>query len=217
MPSRHEPRSSGETTSPVWQPKPFEVAALATAMSICRNMEKPSRLDGTARRIEPKDCIRDAYELLSEAGNFLAHELADDALNRAESERRLAAGVYDPAKEYSWKEVLKPQQKKIEDQGSVTKFSPDKKWPRFRSKFESGTFYFTDHDLTNRPLGLSMVDTITTDKGLRKAVKRLFAEEASEIIKDQALSLWRINLILVDQLGRNHGKIIKPRAKSTTS
>src|SRR5207245_4683474 len=140
---------------------------------------------------------------------------AEDERRDAVEKQKLAKGVYNPAKEYPWKKLLKRQQEDIHDQGSEAKFFPGKQWTRLKPKFESGEWYFTDNDLANRPNGLSMVGSITTEKGLSKAIKRLFADEKSGIIKSKVLSLWQINLILTDQLGRNHGRIPKPRAKST--
>lgn len=215
MPPDQEKPSSRKMTSPAWKPKSIEVAVLATAISICRNMEKPSRLEGKAQWYEPKDCIQGAYELLSASEIFLEREFSMNAQDYAEAERKKLKGLYNPAKEYAWKDVIKRQQGGAQDKDSMDKFSPRKLWPRLKSKFESGAFHFTDKDLVNRPLGLSMVGSITTEKGLRKAIKRLFADEASHIIKSQVLSLWQINIILTDQLGRNHGNIPKPRAKST--
>jgi hypothetical protein len=61
-----------------------------------------------------------------------------------------------------------------------------------------------------------MLGTITTDEGLRKAIKRLLPAYATEIVKRKMLALWQINEILVDQLNRNHGKVPAPRDTKTS-
>ena len=179
-------------------------------------METRSRLDGPPQRIVPKDCIQDAYELLSEARNVLARQLAEDAANKAEDERKKADGKYDPSKNYSWKDVLECQREDVQDQSTLAKFLPGERWHRLESKIKTGEFHFTEKDLTNRPQGFSMLGTITTDKGLRNAIKRLFPDHAAEIVESKMLALWQINEILVDQLKRNHGKIPAPRDTKTS-
>jgi hypothetical protein len=58
-----------------------------------------------------------------------------------------------------------------------------------------------------------MVGGIGSEKGLRNAVKRLFATEAKEIIARKTVSLSQINILIFDQLKRYAGCIPKVRAK----
>ena len=212
-----ENSSSSETTAQGCNVRPFEVAALATAMWMFRTAyQEPSHIGYSPQRIEPKDYIEDACALLSEAGKVLARELAEEALNKAVAERKSAEGVYESAKEYLWKDVLECQRKDVQDRSSLAKFFPDKEWHRLKSKVKTGEFYFTEKDLTNRPQGFSMLGTITTDEGLRKAIKRLLPGYATRIVKSKMLKLWQINEILVDQLNRNHGKTPAPRDTKTS-
>jgi hypothetical protein len=210
---------------PEWNPEPFEIAALATAIWGCHSFhQEPDRIGRAGQTLEPKDFLEDACELLIVAQQVVCvqQEARKSKVERENAivEREQADGKYDPGKRYAWNEVLKVQSQIPHDESSTAyseaKFAPCEKWPRMESKLKSGEFYFTEKNLAHRPLGYSMVGTIASDKGLRNAIKRLFGKDATKIIESKKLSLWQINEILIDQLRRNRGKVPKARPSKTT-
>jgi hypothetical protein len=216
---KHEAETTGKSANHEQTPsqgelRPFDVAALATGLWIFHILRRQGEVGDCSPAPKPRDYLDAAYELLAEAKRVLARASEEEFANAAR-ERRRAEDAYEPDNGYSLKEVLKVQTEAQPGGASESKFTPGKKWPRLESKFKSGEFRFTHKDLVSRPVGFSMVGTITTEKGLRNAIKRLFENEAEGIITSKMLSLYRINVILVDQLKRNRGKIPAPRETKT--
>jgi hypothetical protein len=58
---------SCETPGPEWKIRPFDIAAIAMAMSVYRREREQGRSAGMGQQTAPKDCIDAAYELLKDA------------------------------------------------------------------------------------------------------------------------------------------------------
>jgi hypothetical protein len=66
--------------------------------------------------------------------------------------------------------------------------------------------------------GVPMIGGIATPKGLRIAIKRVFGEQAEEILsrKPKTLTLWEINQILHNHMTTHDGRIPLAKPCKTT-
>jgi hypothetical protein len=202
---------SSETLRQQWI-RPFDIAALAAALSICRSLAKPS--PGTnAEAKPPKYYIEDAYELLQQAEDLLNRRHRDSETDQA-VEDYITKAQLDAT--YSWDEVLKIQDTSPDDGGSLQKFCPGPEWQRLLLRGPSRHSPFTNDDLVNRPKGYTMVGNLASEKSLRMAIRVCFPESAKEMIRLKTLSVEQINAILLRQLNTHDGEVpaaMEPKAR----
>jgi hypothetical protein len=180
------------------RPSSFEIAVLATLTAINENILNPTE------KKNPADCLDAAYELLKEVdADYPAQFLTEEFNNPA---RRGRSNLSEAPESYTFKEALQIQ--RVSPTVGEGSNSGARKSSRIRFKKEFGKVFFHKDDLENRPAGTTMVGSIGTEKGLRKAIKRLFsAEDAERIIRQRRLTIFEINRILQDQITRNDGHI----------
>jgi|GEM_PF-4026212 len=180
-------------------PSSFEIAVLAALTAINENLLNPKE------KKKPADCLSAAYELLREVGaDYPARFIAEEMTKLA---RRGRSNLTEAPTSYTFKEVLQIQRVSPTTAGSVAKSGAPKS-SRIKSKKEFGKVFFHESDLENRPVGTTMVGGISTEKGLRKTIKRLFSdEEVERITRQRKLTIFETNRILQDQIKRNDGHI----------
>ncbi len=194
------------------RPSHAEVATLAALLAINHNLQQPDDKEGA------KDFISSAYALIREVERSLGRQLIAETLDDM---GRINHGADEQSnREYSWKKVLAVQQNAPKKTSALDKFvtgtHPVNRARRITSDTQFGPVFFHHDDLENRPVGISMVGPIGTEKGLRKAIKHAFKpEDVKDIVGRKTLTLREINELLHRQLQRNSGRIPKLRvAKS---
>jgi len=216
--AKEKPRSAevahqpGVTSEPP-RPSPSEVATLAALIAINYNIQHPS----VARA--PKDFLAEAYTLLSDAERLEPYQVIAEAFNKMDRTHRDGGDALH--RNYSLKEVLEVQKAARGGASSLLRLvggvSAEKPTGRLKFNNEFGQGFFHHDDLVNRPAGISMVGSIGTVKGLRKALKRVFsAEEGKHIMDRQTLTLLEINKLLKDELRIYRGRIPMVRAAKSS-
>jgi hypothetical protein len=199
-----------------WRPGTVDLAKLATLLAINDSIQHPG---GEGKR-GPRDFLSAACELLNEAERFWPYRLVVEYMNK---QGRRPVSLHDSCgREYAWKEALAVQTEAPKGRSSLCRLvvgaSVKEHGTQIRSDREFGPVFFHDHDLVNRPVGISAVGSIGSKKGLRNAIKRVFApDDAARIIARKTLTLWEINQILQNQIKIYGGRIPKVRAKGYTT
>ncbi len=193
------------------RPSRVDVAMLATLMAINHSIQRPDE------KREPKDFLSGAQALLSEAERSESHRVVAESMNKLSRLHRRPDDILGG--EYSWREVLAVQKQAASGKSSLTRLVSGAPAENIGGRIPVpkpfGPVVFRHDDLVNRPVGISMVGSIGTEKGLRIAIKRLFnPEQAKQIINGKTLTLRQINALLQDHLRIHHGRIPKGRAKS---
>ncbi len=181
---------------------------LATLMTINYSIQHPDE------KKQPTDFLSAAHDLLREAELSETYAVVAELVNKQSRPHRRTGRVVD--REYTWREVLVVQKQASIGYSRLSRFvvgaSAGTRIP-FSKELETG---FTHDDLVNRPAGISMVGSIGSAKGLRKAIKSAFKpEQANQIIARKTLTLVEINQLLAVQLRVHRGHIPKVRPAKT--
>lgn len=203
--------SDGESKTEPARPSSVEVATLAALIAINH------RIYRRREQKEPKDFISAAYALISEAERALPFQKISGWMNK---KAKASATTEDMlTRVYTWNEVCTVQSGDTRGFSSLARYviGAEKRGTRSKLENEFGSVLFNHRDLINRPAGISMLGSIGSNRGMRNAIKRLWPVDAAAIIERKVLSLFEINVILLDQLRIYRGHIPKVRVLKSNS
>lgn len=193
--------------TPESRPNSIEIAVLATLTAINENLLYPQG------KKKPADCLGAAYKMLREVDRDYPYRLIGEQMNKLAREGRPQSNEGEAHKVYTFNQVLQIQRTSPTTNDTLSS-SGATEGGRIKSDKEFGKVFFHENDLETRPVRTTMVGRISTQKGLRKAINRLFiVEDAARIIRKRELTISEINHILQDQIKRNHGRI--PSVRTT--
>jgi hypothetical protein len=165
----------------------IEVAALAVLLSIEHNMRMKAYPE------EPSAFIERALDFLDEVSL-----VSDEFHNPQEAKRELGD------RSYTFREVLQVQK--------IQPPPPRRAGRCYRPDAPFGQPPIGAIALEYRPVGMTMLGCIASEKGLRNAVKNLFGpQEATTILDKKTLNFEQVTTILGDAFKRYQGSIPKAR------